>query len=167
METDTEDEEEEERCTWIDDNDDAWALIRPPGRRPFWRNLLRGLLPVAPAVGATAGPGRGINTGRRGGAMLGSTVDTYSASDSGGFMHEFPLFLREWVLWILRSILVASPASIVMRKWLRSSSMMAVACVSLVLLVQMHLALCSRRLPAGRHAHAEKCADASGEHIYW
>ena len=27
----------------------------------------------------------------------------------------------------------------------------------------MHLALCSRRLPAGRHAHAEKCADASGE----
>ena len=24
-----------------------------------------------------------------------------------------------------------------------------------------HLALCSRRLPARRHAHAEKCADAS------
>ena len=44
METDTEDEEEEEeeRRNWIDDNDDAWALIRPPGRRPFWRNLLRG-----------------------------------------------------------------------------------------------------------------------------
>ena len=41
METDTEDEEEERR-TWIDDNDDAWALIRLPGRRPFWRNLLQG-----------------------------------------------------------------------------------------------------------------------------
>ena len=41
----------------------------------------------------------------------------------------------------------------------RSSSSMAVACVFLVLLVLMHLALCSRRLPAGRHAHAEKCAD--------
>ena len=44
METDTEDEEEdeeeeEERRTWIDDNDDAWAPIRPPGRRPYWRNL--------------------------------------------------------------------------------------------------------------------------------
>ena len=39
METDTEDEEEEERRTWIDDNDDAWALIRPPGRRPCWVNL--------------------------------------------------------------------------------------------------------------------------------
>ena len=38
METDTEDEEEERR-TWIDDNDDACALIRPPGRRPYWRNL--------------------------------------------------------------------------------------------------------------------------------
>ena len=43
METDTVDEEDhQERCTWIDDNDNAWALIRPPGRRPFWRNLLRG-----------------------------------------------------------------------------------------------------------------------------
>ena len=28
------------------------------------------------------------------------------------------------------------------------------------------LALCSRRSPAGRHAHAEKCADSSGEHFY-
>ena len=98
--------------------------------------------------------------------MLGSTVDTYSASVTGGFMDEFPLFLREWVLWILRSILVASPASIAKRKWPRSSSMMAVARLFLVLLVFLHLALCSRRLPAGRHAHAEKCADASGEHFY-
>ena len=81
--------------------------------------------------------------------MLGSTVDTHSASVSGGFMDEFPLFLREWVLWILRSILVASLASIAKRKWPRSSSIMAVACVSLVLLVQMHLALCFRRLSAG------------------
>ena len=40
METDTEDEEEdEERLTWIDDNDDAWALIRPTGRRPYWMHL--------------------------------------------------------------------------------------------------------------------------------
>ena len=45
-ETDSEDEEEEEveeeeeeRRTWIDDNDDAWALIDPPGQRPHWRNL--------------------------------------------------------------------------------------------------------------------------------
>ena len=81
-------------------------------------------------------------------------------------MDECPLFLREWVLWILRSILVASPVSIAKRNWQRSSSIMEVACVPLVLLVQMHLALCSRRLPAGRHAHAEKCADASGEHFY-
>ena len=51
METDTEDEEEEEeeRLTWIDDNDDAWALIRPPGRRPFWQNLLRGYSQWHPA----------------------------------------------------------------------------------------------------------------------
>ena len=42
METDTveeEEEEEEERRTRIDDNDDAWALIRPLGRRPYWMNL--------------------------------------------------------------------------------------------------------------------------------
>ena len=56
METDT-----EERRTWIDDNDDAWALIRLPGRQPT-------LLPVAPPVGATAGPWRDFNTGRRGGS---------------------------------------------------------------------------------------------------
>ena len=95
METDTEEEEaedEEERLTWIDDNDDAWARIRPPGRRPFWQNLLRGY----------SQPGQGgiyiyIYTGRRGGAMLGSTVDTYSASVSVGFMDEFPLLLHEWV----------------------------------------------------------------------
>ena len=35
------------------------------------------------------------------------------------------------------------------RKWPRSSSFMAVACILLVLLVFSHLALCSRRLPAG------------------
>ena len=35
---------------------------------------------------------------------------------------------------------------------------MAVACILLVLLVDLHLELCSRRLPPGRHAHAEKCA---------
>ena len=56
--------------------------------------------------------------------------------------------------------------SIVGRKWLRSSLTMAVARLFLVLLVFLHLVLCSRRLPAGRHAHAEKCADASGEHFY-
>ena len=50
-------------------------------------------------------------------------------------MDEFPLFLREWVLWILRSILVASPASIAKRRWPCSSSMMAVACLFLVFLV--------------------------------
>ena len=33
----------------------------------------------------------------------------------------------------------------------------------LVLLVSSHLELCSRRLPAGRHAHAETCDGASGE----
>ena len=33
----------------------------------------------------------------------------------------------------------------------------------LVLLVSSHLELCSRRLPAGRHALAETCEDASGE----
>ena len=33
----------------------------------------------------------------------------------------------------------------------------------LVLLVSSHLELCSRRLPAGQHAHAEMCDDASGE----
>ena len=38
---------------------------------------------------ASALPGRDTNTGRRGGVMLGSTVDTYSASVSGGFMDEF------------------------------------------------------------------------------
>ena len=63
-----EEEEEDERRTWIDDNDDAWALIdHRPGQRPFWRNSPPGFLPVAPAVGATAGLGRDINTGRRGG----------------------------------------------------------------------------------------------------
>ena len=37
---------------------------------------------------------------------------------------------------------------------------MAVACILLVLLVQLHLGLCSRRLPPSRHAHAEKCAQS-------
>ena len=79
-------------------------------------------------------------------------------------MDEFPLFLREWVLWILRSILVASlPVHMSKMKWPRSSSTTPVACFLLVLLVFLHLALCSRRLPAGRHAHAETCDDASGD----
>ena len=35
---------------------------------------------------------------------------------------------------------------------------MAVACILLALLVKLHLALCSQRLPPGWHAHAQKCA---------
>ena len=74
MERDTEDEEEdeeeeEERRTWIDDNDDAWALIRPPGRRPYWVNLRQRFSQWHPPWEPP--PWR---------AMLGSTVDTYSAS---------------------------------------------------------------------------------------
>ena len=34
----------------------------------------------------------------------------------------------------------------------------AVARILLVLLLILHLALCSRQMPPGRHAHAEKCA---------
>ena len=50
--------------------------------------------------------------------------------------------------------------SIVGRKWPRSSSTMAVACILLVLLVFLHLALCSRRWPPGQHGHGEKCAQS-------
>ena len=164
METDTEDEEEEEeeeRLTWIDDNDDAWALIRPPRRHPFWQNLLRGYSQWHPAVGASARPGRDINTGRRGGAMLRSTVDTHSASVS--FMDEFPLFLPEWVdsgscgrFSLLLRPLPRGSAPARLNDCGSGMSFPGFAGFS-------HLELCSRRLPGGRHAHAEKCADASGE----
>ena len=56
METDTDEEEEEECRAWIDDSDDAWALIRPTGRRPFWWNIRQDLSSGTP-VGATAGQG--------------------------------------------------------------------------------------------------------------
>ena len=84
METETEDEveeeeEEEERCTWTDDNDDAWALIRPPGRRPYWMNLRQRLFQWPPPVGATDGPGRDFEYWPPC-AMLGSTVDSFFAS---------------------------------------------------------------------------------------
>ena len=91
METDTEDEEEEEeeekeRRTWIDDNDDAWALVVPRGRRPCWWNIRQHLSqwhpPWEPQPGQGAGAGLTYWISRLfwGCAMLGSTVDTYSAS---------------------------------------------------------------------------------------
>ena len=62
-------------------------------------------------------------------------------------------------LWILRSILASSLQTWPKKTWPRSSSI-AVLCILLFLLVNLHLALCSRRLPPGRHAHAEKCAQS-------
>ena len=69
-------------------------------------------------------------------AMLGSTVDTCSASAPGCF---WTFFLRVGGTRLLKSILSCSPL------WPRSSSTTAVVCGS-GFLVTVHLALCSLRL---------------------
>ena len=89
------------------------------------------------------------------GAMLGSTVDTYSALVLGWLLKEFHDFLRDWIDSVPEfdspriSPCGHAPAAfptIAGRKWLRSSSFSAVACSGgdwLILLVTMHFALCS------------------------
>ena len=101
METHTEDEEEEEeeeeeRRTWIDDIDDAWALSRPPGRRPFWRNLLRGYSQWHPPWESPPGQGEGINTGRRAQCLVRQWIHALRQLEEV-LWTNFTLFLREWV----------------------------------------------------------------------
>ena len=72
-------------------------------------------------------------------------------------MDEFPCYLREGRTWILWSILVSScnmAEEEVAAFVVNSGSGMH----SAGLLVTMHLALCSQRLPPGWHAHVQKCA---------
>ena len=102
METDTEaeeeeEEEDEERRTWIDDNVDAWALIRPPGRRTLPDELPPTFLPVAPPAGATAGPGRDINTGRRAQCLVRQWIHTLRQLEEVSWTN-FTLFPRDWVV---------------------------------------------------------------------
>ena len=86
-------------------------------------------------------------------AVLCSTVDTCSASarETSGIISDFYV---NGCTRLLRSTLVLL-FSFLVWKWPRSSSIPAVACFLLVLLVLMHLVLCSRRLPSRR---MEKCA---------
>ena len=109
METDTKEEEEEldERRTWIDDNYDVRALIVPPGRRPHWWNIRQGSPPWEPTPGqggilmlAARRQCRKLWTlrsccPRRGRAILGSTVDSCSASVRGWLCGRISQFLRE------------------------------------------------------------------------
>ena len=72
----------------------------------------------------------------------------------GRLLEEILVFYVNRYTRLLRSTLVLL-FSFLVWKWPRSSSTPAVACFLLVLLVLMHLVLCSRRLPSSR---MEKCA---------
>ena len=83
--------------------------------------------------------------------MLGSTVDTYSASALRvALWTNFTQCLRDWV----DSAPEVDSRPALLSSQPRTSSTSAVACFLLVLLVLTHLALCSRRLLSHRMVDA-------------